>query len=195
MTRTLVVFAHPVAESYGAHLRDRAVAGLQVGGHEVEVLDLHDEGFDPKLTEDEWARHLDPPETKLGVTRHVDLVRWAEHLVFVYPTWYGTQPAMLSGWLQRVFINGLAFDLPEGASRIRGRLRHVRRISVVTTHGSKRWANWLTGQSGRKIMAIGIRSLCHPLTRVRWHALYGLDFIDEPARTAFGDKVEAHFAR
>ena len=50
--------------------------------------------------------------------RYCDDLRWCDTLVFVYPTWWSGQPAMLTGWLDRVLVRGVAWELPDGASRI-----------------------------------------------------------------------------
>lgn len=187
--RALILFAHPLPDSFGAALRDTAAEALQAGGHDVRIHDLYAEGFDPVLSAEAHRAHLDPPERKPEIAAEVVLLRWAEWLVFVYPTWWGGQPAILKGWLDRVLVAGVAYDLPPGAQRIRPRLQHVRRISVVTTHGSSKWVNAVQGEPGKRVLLRGLRSLCHPLTRTQWIALYGLDKASATRRTRFVQKV------
>ena len=117
----------------------------------------------------------------------------ATHLVFVYPTWFGAPPAMLKGWLDRVWVAGVAFDRVPGSNRPRARLMHIRRLSVVTTYGSSRWVNALEGEPGKRLVKRWLRVLCHPLARTRWIALYGLDRADDAARRAFLDRVGRAF--
>ena len=64
--------------------------------------------------------------------RYADDLRWAQALVLVYPTWWSGQPAMLKGWIDRVWVAGVAWDLPPGANVVRPLLRNVRRIVVIT---------------------------------------------------------------
>ncbi|MEJ7720021.1 MAG: hypothetical protein WKF58_06045 [Ilumatobacteraceae bacterium] len=90
---------------------------------------------------------------------------------------------------------GVAWDLPPGASTVRGRLRNVRRLAIVTTHGSARQINWLEGQAGRGTVFRSLRVLCHPLVRTTWLALYRMDHIDDSVRARFLDKVERRFLR
>jgi NAD(P)H dehydrogenase (quinone) len=185
----LVVYAHPVTESYGAAVRDRVVGALRMSGHDVDLLDLYEEGFDPYLDADEWS-----PATPGGLDRpdlrpHIDRLRAATRLVFVYPTWFGAPPAMLKGWLDRVWVAGVAFDRVPGSNRPRARLMHIRRLSVVTTYGSSRWINALEGEPGKLLIKRWLRVLCHPLARTQWIALYGLDRADDANRRAFLDRV------
>lgn len=193
--RVLVVYCHPYPDSLIGAARDRVLAGLAAAEHEVRVLDLYAEGFDPAFSAWEREHHHDSPDTKPAITAHVDALRWCERLVLVYPTWWSAQPAMLKGWIDRVWIDGVAWHLPPGANRIEPLLRNIRRITVVTTHGSSRLVNLAQGDAGRHLVQRSLRFLCSRTTRVTWLALYGVDSRPPADRTAFLAKVERHFAR
>jgi NAD(P)H dehydrogenase (quinone) len=192
--RALVLHAHPVPGSFVDEVRRTAVEAMRRSGHEVEEIDLYARDFDPALSREDRANHLADPSTKPGIAEHVALLQWADTLVLVYPTWWGGQPAILKGWFDRVWTSGVAFDLPAGADRIRGRLRNIRRIVVVTTHGSPRRVNLLQGEPGRRSLR-GLRTMCHPLCRVRWIALYGLDAADDRTRVRFLARVDRRLSR
>lgn len=193
--KVLVVHCHPDGTSLIAAARDRALAGLASAGHEVRVTDLYAEGFEPALSLHEHDHHLDPPDTKPAILGHAGDLTWCEALVLVYPTWWGGQPAMLKGWIDRICACGVAWDLPPGADRLRPRLRNVRRLVAVTTHGSSKLVNTLEGEPGKRILTRSLRILCHPLSRTTWIALYGVDTADERRRTAFLERVERRLAR
>ena len=111
--KTLVVHCHPNPQSFNAALFGAACDALRQGGQELRTIDLYAEGFDPVMKRDERMAYLDNPGLiEARVQAHVDAVRWAEHLVFVYPVWFHGPPAMLKGWLERVFLPGVAFALP-----------------------------------------------------------------------------------
>ncbi len=185
-----VVHCHPLATSLTAAARDRVLAGLHAAGHEVRLLDLYADGFEPALSAWEREHHMDPPETKPDITRYADDLRWCDALVLVYPTWYSGQPAMLKGWFDRVWVRGVAYELPEGANTIRPRLQHIRRIVVVTSHGSSKWVNSIQGEGGKRTAFRSIRVLCNRRTRTKWIALYGVDRSTDEARRAFLDRVQ-----
>lgn len=192
--KVVVVYTHPCGESLVAAARDAALRGLELGGHEVRLLDLYDEGFRPELGLEEWRGHADGRRDP-DCDHHIEALRWAEALVLVYPTWWGMQPAMLRGWFDRIWTTGVAYDIGGGPTGITGRLRNLRRLVVVTTHGSSKWQNVLQGESGKRLVGRGLRVLCHPLARTRWIALYGVDGCGHDERTAFLERVERRLAR
>jgi NAD(P)H dehydrogenase (quinone) len=188
--RTLVVHAHPVATSFSAALRDCAVEALRSRGDDVDLLDLYAEDFDPYLDAGEWSPDTPGAEHRQDIGPYVTRLRRADRLVFVYPTWFGGPPAMFKGWLDRVWVQGVAFEKVPGSNRPRARLLHIRSITVITTYGSSRWVNVVEGEPGKRLVKRWLRVLCHPLARSRWLALYGMDRTTAAARAAFLDRVE-----
>ena len=193
--RLLVVHAHPVAESYGAALFRAAVEAAEGAGHEVRALDLHAEGFDPVMGAEERRGYHEGREPEDPVLQcHIAHLRWAEGIVLVYPTWWYGQPAMLKGWMDRVWRTGVAFHLTPGG--LRPALTHIRLLGVVTTLGSSRWL-WsaVMGAPGRKIVLRGLRVCTGLRTRTFWLALHGIDDATAADRERFLARVRARIAR
>lgn len=191
----LVVYCHPVEGSYVSALRDRVLAGLAAGGHTVRLTDLYAEGFRPDMSAGERLGYHDAGTNELPVQKHVDDVRWAEALVFVYPTWWYGLPAMLKGWMDRALVPHVAFRMPTETQGIRGNLRNVRSIAVVTSCGATWGLSKLMGEPGRRTILRGLRSICHPFCRTRYMALYKMDTVSEAKRRAHLDRVEAAMRR
>jgi putative NADPH-quinone reductase len=187
--RALVVYAHPDPESFAGAVLARAVRGLERAGHEVRVTDLYADGFDGAMTADERLTHKEPGVGP-DLQRHADDLRWAELLVLVYPTWWSGFPAILKGWVDRVWVAGVAWELPDGANRIRPRLGNIRRIIAITGHGSSKLVNMAEGESGKRTVTRSMRSMCSWRTRTTWCALYGLDTSTAEQRDAFLERVE-----
>ncbi len=192
--RVLVVYCHPNPESLVAAARDRALAGLAAAGHEVRLTDLYADGFDPAMSAAERLTHKDPG-VQPGLERYAADLGWAQALVLVYPTWWSGQPAMLKGWIDRVWVAGVAWELPPGADRLRPLLTNVRRIVVVTTHGSSKRINALEGESGKRTATRSLRAMCSKRTRTKWCSIYGLDTADATKRERFLARVERTLAR
>ncbi len=158
------------------------------------MTDLYADGFDPTMTATERMTHKEPGVTD-DLWHYADDLAWAEALVLVYPTWWSGQPAMLKGWIDRVWVAGVAWKMEDGDATPTPLLRDVRRIVVVTTHGSSKLINALEGESGKRTVTRSIRAMCSRRTRTTWCALYGIDTTDEARRVAFLDRVERTLTR
>ncbi len=178
-----------------AAVKDAALAGLGRAGHAVRLVDLYGEEFRPHMTALERRQYHDAGVNEAEVAAHVDHVRWAEALLFVYPTWWYNLPAMLKGWLDRVFVPHVAFTLPTETQGIRGNLRNIRRIDVVTTCGATWALSKLMGEPGRKTLTRGLRAICHPLCRTSYTALYRMDTVSAERRERYLAEVSERCAR
>ena len=190
----LVVVCHPNPASFVHAACDRALAGLRSGLHEIRLTDLYAEGFEPAMTCDERRLHK-VPGVGDDLRRYADDLAWAEALVLVHPTWWSGQPAMLKGWIDRVWVAGVAWEMTEGDATPTPLLRRIRRIVVVTTHGSSKFVNALEGEAGKRTVTRAVRAMCSRRARTTWCAMYGLDRADADARAAFLDRVERTLAR
>jgi putative NADPH-quinone reductase len=192
--RVLLVYCHPCGDSFVSAMRDAALAGLAEARHEVRVVDLYAEGFRPEMTAEERRRYHDEGANTEGVEAHVDLVRWAEAMVFVYPTWWYGLPAMLKGWFDRVFVPHVVFLMPTETQGIRGNLGNVRRLVVVTSCGATWLVSKIVGEPGRKTILRGLRTICHPRCRTRYLALYKMDTVSADRRAAYLERVRRTLA-
>ncbi len=161
----------------------------------VEVVETHlRAGFHPELSAEEHRAHI-VPGVGDDLAEHAADLQWCDTLVLVYPTWWSGQPAMLKGWIDRVWASGVAWELPEGANKLRPMLGNIRRIVAVTTHGSSKLVNALEGEAGKRTVTRSLRSMCHPFTRTYWLAFYGIDTSSDDARRAFLDGLSSSIAQ
>jgi putative NADPH-quinone reductase len=101
----------------------------------------------------------------------------------------------MKGWIDRVFMNEVAWVLPEGKARIKPLLTNVRRLIVVTTHGSNKILNSLQGESGKRIAMRSIRLMFHPRVRTTWIGVYRLDRLSQRQRQKRMTKAIRRFRR
>lgn len=137
----LVILGHPKAGSYCGALAEAYADGARASGQNVELLRVGDVSFDIN-----YPLAGDPaPEPELERAR--ELVTWADHLVFVFPTWWGTMPALLKGFVDRIFTPGYAFRMKEDGSwdkLLTGKSSHI-----ITTMDTPRWVyRWIYAQPG-----------------------------------------------
>ena len=193
--RVLVIYAHPLADSFAAVLHRAIVAGLQRSGHEVDDCDLYAEGFDPVLSAAERRAYNTPSPDLAGVAEHVARLRAAEALVLCFPTWWYGMPAILKGYFDRVWAQGVAFHLPEGGGAIRPALTKIKKITVVTTFGAPWWLIRLVLRDPvRAVILGGLARLCGGGVRTRFLALYNIDGASRARCAAFIARVERAFA-
>ncbi len=194
--RALVVYCHPAEGSFTSAVRDLVMAKLAAAGAEVRLADLYARDFQPVLSREDWRVYIEGPGNREAVARDLDDVRWADTLIFIYPTWWYGLPAMLKGWLERVFLPGVAFLLPDERHRtIRPGLTHVRRLGVFTTCGASRWLTWVVGSPGKRTILRGIGLLCSPRRRTAFAAHYLMDSSTPGSRAAHLARVAAQMDR
>lgn len=192
--KVLVVYCHPVPESFGAAVRDTALETLVKAGHELRLIDLYAENFNPVMCCEERRTYNDRAPDDPALLPHIEAIRWAEALLFVYPTWWYGLPAMLKGWLDRVWATDVAFALPpEG--KVMPLMTHIRKIGIVTTCGASWWLSHLIGHPGRKTILRGIRALCGVRCRTLFMAHYRMDSSTPESRAAYLAKVRKRLAR
>ena len=193
--KVLVVFAHPLSDSYAAAIRQVALQALAKHGHEIDELDLYATDFDPRLSAVERAAYMTGSPDATAVADHVNWLKNADSLVLIFPTWCFNMPASLKGWIDRVFQPGIAFIPDPAGGRSRHGLDRLRAVHVIATTGSPWWVVrlWM-GDPVRRTLKRGIFRFCAPKARFRMLALNDMDRASETKRADFLDKVRRHFS-
>lgn len=131
----LIVTAHPVENSLSQSLAQRIAGKLQEQGTQVEIADLHAEGFSPTMIRPDLdLYHGDVSALPDEVLREQQRVERADMLVFVFPIYWWSVPALLKGWFDRVLTVNWAYKVAEDG-RIVGNLLDVP-VRLVATAGS-----------------------------------------------------------
>ncbi|SFC36646.1 NAD(P)H dehydrogenase (quinone) [Pseudomonas citronellolis] len=152
----LIVYAHPEPRSLNGSLKDFAVARLQAAGHQVQVSDLYAMGWKAPLDaadslDGAAAERFDPSEDSrrayasgrqsADIATEQAKLRWADALILQFPLWWFSMPAILKGWVERVYAYGFAYGVGEhsdarwGDRYGEGSLAGKRAMLVVTTGG------------------------------------------------------------
>ena len=127
--KILIINGHPDAESYNFALAEAYKKGALSAGAEVSEIRVGSLNFNPNLQFGYRMRtHLEP-----DLLRAQEQIKWADHLVWIYPVWWGSVPAVLKGFIDRVFLPGFAFKKREN---------------------SVWWDKYLTGKSARIISTL-----------------------------------------
>lgn len=126
----LIVVAHPDPASLSHGIATRIASGLTAtgAGHTYDIADLFAEGFNPTFGPGDLAVHRSRAAPPADVAAEQARIDRADALVLVYPVYWWSMPALMKGWIDRVFSNGWAFDFSPGAplvKKLRGRRIHL----------------------------------------------------------------------
>jgi len=122
--KVLIVFAHPEPQSFGAALLERSTRTLSAAGHDVVISDLYAMQFDPVAKATDFTQRRFPEllqydrEQKFAyqqnafvpdIRQEVDKLLWCDLLILQFPLWWFSVPAIMKGWIDRVFVNGVVY--------------------------------------------------------------------------------------
>ncbi len=182
----LIIFAHPNPRSFNRAILETVDSTLCERGHVTRIHDLYRMQFRAVLESDDLARNWrgDLPEETL---REQEAVRWAQGLVFIYPIWWFGPPAILKGWIDRVFTRKFAFEFT--ASGMRGLLTQERALIINTLGGDEalyrreHWHELLVRPMAEGVLgACGVRNVGH-------QAFYEVPTVSHAERQAMLEEV------
>ncbi|SDW85769.1 NAD(P)H-dependent oxidoreductase [Paenibacillus sp. PDC88] len=130
----LIIYAHPVQESFNHRICQTVQQTLEKSGHTVAVRDLYALNFDPVLSEQEMADCYAGEAPKEEVLKEQQYILDADSLIFIYPIWWAGMPAILKGYIDRVFSYGFAYAYNEDGQLIR--MLTDKHSLIINTHGS-----------------------------------------------------------
>ncbi|PRB05691.1 NAD(P)H dehydrogenase [Chryseobacterium sp. MYb7] len=129
--RHLIIYAHPNENSLNHTLLNTVIETLQSHNEEIIVRDLYKIGFDPVFSLDDMQGQ------RLGkvsddIKTEQEHISWAEQITFIYPIWWTGLPAMMKGYIDRVFSYGFAYRYDQGIQK--GLLKGKKTV-IINTHG------------------------------------------------------------
>lgn len=146
--KVAVILGHPDAQSLCASVARAYADGARGRGASVREINLGELTFDPVL----WHGYSGTQALEPDLVAAQETIRWADVLVFAYPNWWGTVPALLKGFIDRVFLPGFAFRYREN-SKFWDRLLAGRSGRLLVTMDSPSWYyRWVVRQPGHQMM-------------------------------------------
>ncbi|WP_239617656.1 NAD(P)H-dependent oxidoreductase [Cohnella mopanensis] len=182
----LVITGHPDSQSFSSALSDAYRKGATEDTKvQIREIDLSKINFDPNLR----FGYRQRTELEEDLKQAQELIRWADHLVFVYPTWWGAMPAILKGFIDRVFLPGFAFKYRDNSSLwdklLKGKTAHL-----IVTSDTPSWYNRLIyKRAGHNVMKRNILQFCG-ITPVRVTEIGPVKPSSEQLRAKWLDKVK-----
>lgn len=127
----LVIYAHPNQDSLNNHFRKIVENTLRQNGHEVIVRDLYQLGFNPILSLDDMMGQRMGTVSE-EVRKEQGYISWADTITFIYPIWWTGMPAIMKGYIDRVFSYGFAYRYDQG---IQKGLLTGKSAYIINSHG------------------------------------------------------------
>lgn len=156
MKKILIINGHPYQKSLCASLAESYLQGAKEGNYEVKMIHLSQLKFDPIL----HKGYLEIQELEEDLKSVQQDILWAQHLVFVYPIWWGSVPALLKGFLDRVFLPGFAFKYHKGSPwwdrLLKGRTGRL----IITTDAPWWWNKFMYSDPAIKMMKKAVLEFC-----------------------------------
>ncbi|WP_214480715.1 NAD(P)H-dependent oxidoreductase [Bacillus sp. SM2101] len=150
----LIINGHPNGNSFCSALGKAYKDGALEGDNEVRELSLAEMKFNPIL-----KGYGQTMEFEQDLQRAQEFIKWSDHIVFTYPTWWGTMPALLKGFVDRVFSPGFAFKYTEGP--LPEKLLKGRSARLIVTMDSPKWYyNIVYGKPGHNAMKRSTLKFC-----------------------------------
>lgn len=148
MKNILIINGHPDAESYSFALSRAYQNGVAHTTSKLEVLNVRELDFNPNLQFGYRKR----TELEPDLLKAQELITWADHLVWIYPVWWGSMPAIMKGFIDRVFLPGFAFKKREG-SVWWDKYLEGKSARVISTLDQPAWYyRWINGSPSNKAM-------------------------------------------
>lgn len=132
MKKILVFLGNPTKNSYSGRVADAYETGAREANFEVERINIEDLRFNPVLHQ--GYREIQELEPDLKMVQ--EKINWADHVVFVYPNWWCSMPAVMKGMFDRMWLPGFAFNFDKQTKKLIQRLngKTARVIIVAGTH-------------------------------------------------------------
>lgn len=152
----LVILGHPDKDSFCGALTRTYIESARATDSEVRELQLGELKFDPTL----WKGYNRIQELEPDLVKAQELIQWSNHMVFVYPNWWGTMPALMKGFFDRVFLPGFAFKYRDNSAPpdklLSGRTAHL----IVTMDTPSWYYRWIYHRPGHNEMKRTILEFC-----------------------------------
>lgn len=152
----LVILGHPDTNSFCGALTKAYIDSAKISGSEVRELQLGELKFDPIL----WNGYNKIQELEPDLAKAQELIQWSNHMVFIYPNWWGAMPALMKGFFDRVFLPGFAFKYRKN-SQFWDKLLSGRTAHLMVTMDTPTWYyRWIYRKPGHNQMKRTILGFC-----------------------------------
>lgn len=157
MSKYLIIYAHPSREGHCGYLLSEIEQRLKGEEKDYEVIDLYALNYDPVLKNEELYS-AGNKEISAQNLAFQEKIKNAERLLFIYPTWWQNMPAILKGFLDRVFTGGFGFKYVLGAPV--GLLKGKKAAIFASSAGPTIYTRFFTANSAINVLKKHVLNFC-----------------------------------
>lgn len=188
MKNVLVIYAHPYKKSFNHAIKDKVISILKSRGDAVDLIDLYKDGFNPVYSTEELALFSKGKTLDALVSKYQKKLKKAEEVIFIFPIWWSSCPAIVKGFFDKVMKQQFAYKVD--AMGVQGLLTNIKYATVITTSTSPTWylkfvcGNFVRGVFIKAMLGqIGIKKAC-------WINCSRVNIVDMPVREKFLKSLE-----
>ncbi len=192
--KALVLYCHPYDGSYNHAILEAVCKGLDKGHVPYEVLDLIKDDFNPVMKADDLKGYSKGQWADPKVGQYQKKMENATNLVIITPIWWGTIPAVLKGFFDKVFVDHWAYETTR-FGLFHGKIKNIRQAVVISTMNAPKIAyNWFLGNPLKHSLIRVTLKFCG-IKRVKWFELYRVVPVGQKKREKWLEKIERYFEK
>lgn len=192
--KALIIYTHPWEKSYNHAVLQTVVQSLEANGHEIDIIDLYLDNFNPVLPASDLALYSKGECRDPKIKQYQERLNRADHLFFIFPVWWYDLPAILKGFLDRVLLKGWAYEYASSGIP-KGLLGFVRTTTVISTMKSPAWYYRLLYNGAIKAGFIkGTLKFCG-LKKIKWFNICNIEGMGKINREKRLKTIETYISK
>lgn len=192
--RIVIVFNHPYEGSYGNALLQSVTKGLQKANHEVDLMDLDNDKFNPVMSKEDLLAFVKHKPIDPQVIDYTQRLEKADQLIFIFPIWWDLMPAMTKGFVDRVLTPGIVYDHHPRGFGLVPLLKNLKKVTIITTMNKpKLMYSLLIGNLIKKAM---LKSVFKTMgyKNLKWISFTSVKSVSQEKRVKWLTDIEHKFA-
>jgi len=190
-----IVFNHPYDGSFCTAILNAVTAGLEKDNHEIDLIHLDREKFNPVMTAADLKAFRDKNAIDPQVLGYKTRIEQADHLVFIFPIWWELMPALTKGFIDKVIFPGIAYDYTNKSNtRMKPLWTKLKGVTMITTMNTPKLLYWgIFGNAIQKAMLLGTFWKIGYKNR-KWISFNGVKMVSDEKRKKWLYAIEDRFA-
>jgi len=192
--KTTIIFNHPYEGSFCSAILNSAVTGLKNAGHEIDVMHLDKDKFNPVMTAEDLLAFRNKKSVDKNSIDYIKRISDSEHIVFIFPIWWEMMPSLMKGFIDKVIFPGEFYNYTSSGFGMIPLMKEIKGVTVITTMNTpKIMYKLIYGNAIKKAL---IKGTLHKAgyKRVKWISFNMVKMSSNKKRVNWLKKTENYFA-